>query len=96
MGGWTEYQGAQGVVERARRWYEDTAFQVGAFVVASDELRYEATAVSTNQEPPNALFWIQRTFVIPFEWQEGNFFNVNALTKKFKIGDITWPSKKEN
>ena len=91
LGDWTKYQGAQNFFARARRWDEDTTFQFGAFVVASDGLRYEATNVSTNQEPPNILFWIQRTFTIPIEWQAGNFFNVNALTKKFKIA---WKSIK--
>lgn len=75
LGDWTKYQGALDFFNRARRWDSTITFFPGAFVVASDGNRYEAIAESTNQEPPNASFWIQRLFVKPVDWDVGTSFS---------------------
>jgi len=68
LGDWTKYQGALDFFNRAREWDSTITFSPGAFVVGPDGNRYEAIAESTNQQPPNATFWIQRLFVKPLDF----------------------------
>lgn len=84
LGDWTKYQGAQDFFIRARRWDEDTTFQIGAFVVASDGNRYEAIAESLNDEPPSSS-WILRQFVIPDAFALFTAYTINNLVVKDRI-----------
>lgn len=85
LGDWTKYQGAEDFFTNARRWDVAITFKLGAFVAASDGNRYEAIAESTNQEPPNASFWIQRTFTLPLDWIISTSYNENDVRKDEKI-----------
>lgn len=84
LGDWAKYYGAKRVFDNARRWNPTSTFKKGALVNEAG-LVYEATVESTNQQPPNALFWIQRTFTPPLDWGTGNFYNVDVIIQNNNI-----------
>jgi len=67
IGDWTKYFGSKAVFLNAKTWNPTDTFTPGN-LVNNDGLVYENILESTNNEPPNATFWIQRFFVIPASW----------------------------
>ncbi len=67
LGDYAMYFGALNTFLNAKTWNDTDTFKEGTLVL-EDGVVYESIAESTNQQPPNASFWIVRTFVKPDDW----------------------------
>jgi len=75
-----KYQGAKEVFLSARQWNSTTSYKTGQLVIQNN-ITYECIADNTNNVPPNALFWIARTFVKPAIWSSASSYVKNDLVR---------------
>ena len=85
IGDWTKYFGSKAVFLNAKTWSPTDTYKPGN-LVNNDGLVFENILESTNNEPPNATFWIQRFFVIPDDFNAGTTYSKNDLVKNNDIG----------
>jgi len=88
IGDWTMYFGAKEVFLNVRTWESTLTFQEG-HLVNNDGSVYECIAESTDNEPPNASFWIERFFTIPDDYSAVTTYATNDLVKN---NDIAYKS----
>lgn len=70
----SKFQGAKSVFNSALSYNSALTYEPGALVVGSDGNHYEAIlSVPVSTAPPNATYWIARTFTKPANWS-------NAIT----------------
>lgn len=88
LGDWTKYQGAKDFFDSAQPWQTGRDYTIGN-LVNEVGLTYESITSNTSSganQPPNAAFWIQRTFTIPVDWSPASVSYVqNDLVKNNKI-----------
>jgi len=84
LGDFSKYFGAKQTFQNARTWNPTDTFKKGS-LVNFEGITYEGTATSTNQQPPNASFWIVRTFTRPDDWSNVVSYAENALVVFQKI-----------
>lgn len=84
LGDFSKYFGAKQVFQNARTWDSTTTFKEGSLVNEAG-IVYEAIAESTNQQPPNASFWIVRSFIQPDDWSNATTYDKNDLVTFQKI-----------
>ncbi len=84
LGDFTKYFGSKQVFLNARTWNNITTFKEGV-LVTHEGVVYEAIAESTNQIPPNILFWIVRTFTKPTDWATSQIIVKNDLRTNNQI-----------
>lgn len=88
IGDWTMYFGAKEIFLNARTWESSITFQTGSLVNSNGSV-YECIAETTNNEPPNATFWIERFFTIPDNYSSSTIYATNNLVKN---NDIAYKS----
>lgn len=64
---WMKFQGAKDVFNNVNEWSSTADYVIGNLVNEAGII-YECIADNTNNQPPNASFWIVRTFVKPDFW----------------------------
>lgn len=84
LGDFAKYFGARKTFQNARTWNTLDTFKKGSLVLETG-IVYEGIAESTNQQPPNASFWIVRTFTRPDDWSNVASYAENALVVFQKI-----------
>ncbi len=86
---WQQFQGARDVFNNVNSWQTSQDYVVGNLVNEAGVI-YECitnhTSASANK-PPNASFWIVRTFTKPAIWNLGTNYAVNNLVR---ILNISW------
>ncbi|KKN75402.1 hypothetical protein LCGC14_0380230 [marine sediment metagenome] len=75
-----KYFGAKSVFNSAREWDSTAAYKVG-HLVQHLLITYECILANTNNVPPNATFWIVRTFVKPALWLTATAYVLNDLVR---------------
>ncbi len=90
---WQQFQGAKDVFNNVNEWDSTIQYEIGNLVNEAGII-YECIATSTNNQPPNASFWIVRTFTKPVIWSAAsvNYF-VNDLVRRV---NISWKCIKAN
>ena len=78
------YQGAREVFQSATQWDSSASYKEGSLVIHND-ITYECIADNTNNTPPNASFWIVRTFTKPADWSSSATYSKNDLVKRNDI-----------
>jgi len=64
---WMQFQGAKDVFNNVNEWSSTQNYVVGN-LVNEQGITYECIADNINNQPPNASFWIVRTFTKPDLW----------------------------
>ena len=85
---WMQFQGAKDVFNNVKEWLSTQTYLVGNLVNEAG-IVYECIATSTNNQPPNATFWIVRTFTQPAIWTLSTVYAVNDLVRRL---NISWKS----
>ena len=81
---WMQFQGAKDVFNNVKEWDSTEDYVVGNLVLEAGVV-YECIADNTNQQPPNASFWIVRTFTKPAIWSFGANYALNDLVIRLNI-----------
>lgn len=81
---WSQFQGAKDVFNNANQWSASQDYKVGN-LVNEQGIVYECILANTNNQPPNATFWIVRTFTTPAIWNFGTGYVVNDLVRRLNI-----------
>ncbi len=81
---WIQFQGAKDVFNNVKQWLSSQDYVVGNLVL-EEGIVYECIANSTNNQPPNASFWIVRTFTQPAQHQLSTNYVVNDLVRRVNI-----------
>ena len=84
---WTQYHGAKDVFQNVRFWQSGQPYRFGNLVNQSGTV-YECIADHTSSggnQPPNASFWIARTFTKPAIWTFGANYSVNDLVVRLNL-----------
>lgn len=76
--GYSKHLGAKFIFDSTKFWDAVADYIFGDRVQIGDVV-YEAIAASTNQEPPNATFWIERPFEVPGEWNNVTNYIINIV-----------------
>lgn len=84
IGDFSKYFGSKHVFQNSRTWNSTTPFKEGTLAI-HEGVVYESIADSTNQQPPNVLFWIVRTFTQPADWSNVVSYAKNILVTFQKI-----------
>jgi len=84
---WSQFQGAKDVFNNVKEWLTGQPYKFGNLV---NELGivYECITNHTSSganQPPNASFWIVRTFTKPAIWNFGTSYVVNDLVRRLNI-----------
>ncbi len=84
---WQQFQGAKDVFNNVNAWASGQDYKIGNLVNEAG-VTYECIAAHTSgggNQPPNASFWIVRTFVKPAIWNFGTPYSVNDLVRRLNI-----------
>ncbi len=81
---WQQFQGAKDVFNNVNEWSAITEYTVGNLVNEAGTI-YECISDNTNNQPPNATFWIVRTFTKPAIWSFGTPYALNDLVRRLNI-----------
>jgi hypothetical protein len=81
---WQQFQGAKDVFNNVKEWSAIPEYTVGNLVNEAGII-YECIADNTNNQPPNATFWIVRTFTKPAIWSFGTPYALNDLVRRLNI-----------
>ena len=74
---YSRYVSTKFAYDNIKFWNSSATYEYGDTVQIGN-LVYEAIATSTNQQPPNASFWISRPFEVPPEWNNVTNYIINA------------------
>lgn len=78
------YQGAKEVFQSARQWNISTAYKAGQ-LVTNGGTTYECIADNSGNVPPNATYWIARTFTKPNAWTTSTVYSLDDLVRHNRI-----------
>ena len=84
---WSQFQGAKDVFNNTREWSATQNYVVGN-LVNEQGIVYECIADNINNQPPNATFWIVRTFTKPALWSPSAVSYV--LNDLVRFVNISW------
>jgi len=79
---WSQFQGAKDVFNNVNEW-SPTADYVEGNLVNEIGVVYECILANTNNQPPNATFWIVRTFTTPAIFALSTVYAKDDLVRRF-------------